>query len=599
MSSRFSIVGILLLTAAIFAAWANSFAGPFVFDDIPSLRENATLHSLSGALVPPTGGLTVSGRPLLNLSFALNHAFTGEKVWSYHALNLALHLLAALTLFGLIRRTLRLPALAPRFAADADWIALAAALLWSLHPLQTESVTYLVQRAESLAGLFCLLALYGFARATNSPASTRWRALSVTACLLGVLTKESTAVIPVLVLLYDRTFVAGTFRAAWQSRRRYYLALAATWLLLAALMLSTGNRGGTTGFGTPVAAWQYALIQFHAVAHCLRLSLWPYPLVFDYGPFQSVNLSAALAGAALVVPLLAVTGWALVRRPAAGFLCAAFFICLAPSSSLVPIASQIMAEHRIYLALTAVATLAAVALSRLPRRVFPATALALAAVLALLTWRRNTAYASAASLWTATVRDCPENPRAHVNLGQALAQAGRWPEAAAQFESALRLQPDYVAAHHNLGLAQLELGRPADAAAHFATALRLNPAFVEAAYNGGNACSAAGRPADAAALYRHTLQLDPAHARAHYNLANTLVELGRFAEAIPHYRESVRLAPARADAHFNLANALFQTGRPAEAIPEYEAVLRLAPTDADAARNLALAREAAAKSSAP
>src|SRR4029077_15512000 len=126
--------------------------------------------------------------------------------------------LAGLTLFGLVQRTLLRPALHPRFGADALPLALAVALLWTVHPLQTESVTYIVQRAESLMGLFYLLTLYCFVRSLDSPAPNRWQALCFAACLTGMATKEVMVSAPLLVLLYDRTFAAGSFRAAWQQR---------------------------------------------------------------------------------------------------------------------------------------------------------------------------------------------------------------------------------------------------------------------------------------------------------------------------------------------------------------------------------------------
>lgn len=585
---------VALLVAAIALAWANSFAGPFVFDDLPSLQHNPTIRQLFTALFPPSGGLTVSGRPLLNLSFALNHALSGENVGSYHALNLLIHLLAALTLFDLVRRTLRLPLLAPRFGDATDLIALSVALLWGVHPLQTESVTYLVQRAESLAGLFCLLTLYCFARSAQSERPLRWQLSGAVCCLLGAFTKESAAVVPLLVLLYDRTFVGGTFRAAWARHRGFYTALMMSWLVLGGLLLSTGNRGGTTGFDTPVAAWQYALIQLHAVAHYLQLTFWPHPLVFDYGPFQTVQLGPVLAGAAVAVPGLLLTAWALWRRPTFGFIGAWFFLTLAPSSSLVPVASQIMAEHRMYLALAAVVILAVLGLHRTTGRWFSATILVLSLSSAAVTAQRNTAYRSGLELWTWNVRDCPANPRGCVNLGQALAASDRWTAAAAQYEAALLLQPDYVTAHFDLGLACIELRRLTEAEEHFAAALRLNPTMADAAYNWGNALALAHQPIEAAARYEQALRLDPGHARAHFNLGNALVALGHIAAAIPHYQASARLAPERAGAHFNLANALFQTGQPAAAVPEYETVLRLAPHDAEAAHNLALAREQAA-----
>ena len=196
-------------------------------------------------LCPPSHGETVSGRPVLNLSLALNYAVSGCDVRGYHVTNLAIHLAAALLLFGIVRRTL------PRFRGCgggqqlarlqlATPLALAIALLWAVHPLQTESVTYIVQRAESLMGLFYLLTLYCFLRGAGSARAIFWYAGSVLACLLGMATKEVMVSAPLVVLLYDRTFLAGSFREAWRRRWAYYLALAATWLLLAWLVAQTG-----------------------------------------------------------------------------------------------------------------------------------------------------------------------------------------------------------------------------------------------------------------------------------------------------------------------------------------------------------------------
>jgi hypothetical protein len=161
------------IVVAVFAALAllayhNTFSVPFVFDDIPTIQENASIRSLAalGEVLMPNqaGGVTTSGRPVVNLSFALNYALSGYRVWTYHVVNLAIHFGAALCLFGLVRRTLRTPRLVARFGDAADVLALGIAGLWLLHPLQTESVTYIVQRAESLVSLFYLLTLYAFVR---------------------------------------------------------------------------------------------------------------------------------------------------------------------------------------------------------------------------------------------------------------------------------------------------------------------------------------------------------------------------------------------------------------------------------------------------
>ena len=163
---------------------------------------------------------------------------------------------------------------------------------------------------------------------------------------------------PVLVLLYDRTFVSLGFREAWRRHGRLFLALAATWIPLGVLfLLSGGNRGGSVGFGLGIRWWDYALTQFPAITTYLRLSLWPHPLVFDYGAAWVRGASLVAGDIALVVALVLATAVALWRRPVLGFLGAWFFCILAPTS-LIPGTSQMIVEHRMYLPLAAVLALA-------------------------------------------------------------------------------------------------------------------------------------------------------------------------------------------------------------------------------------------------
>ena len=229
VARRRRLVAAALIALAALAAYANSFTGPFVFDDGPSIATNRTLRHLwppwESLQPPPAAG--VAGRPVLNFSFALNHAISGSAVWSYHALNLLVHLLGGLALFGVVRRTLlRLRGATP---TDPTWLALAIAAAWVVHPVQTASVTYVSQRAESLMALFYLLTLYSFSRATvchplddKRAGRTRraWAVATVAACALGMATKEVMVGAPLLVLLYDRTFVSMSFRDAWRQHRK-------------------------------------------------------------------------------------------------------------------------------------------------------------------------------------------------------------------------------------------------------------------------------------------------------------------------------------------------------------------------------------------
>lgn len=579
-----------LIVLAALVAYHNTFRVPFLFDDIESIVENTRIRSLLTAWsTPPDDGSTVSGRPLVQLTLALNFAVHGLDVTGYHATNLALHAAAALLLFGLVRRTLELPVFAPEWRDRAVPVGAAAALTWVVHPLATAAVTYVVQRAELLAALFLLLMLHALARSATSARPGRWRALAVVACALGMASKEVMASAPLLALLYDRTFIAGTFRAAWNRNRGSYLALAATWLILAGSVLSSGSRGGTVGFGGEVSSWSYALTQCRAIVLYLRLCVWPHPLVFDRGTEVVAGATSVLPQAATVMLLLAATAWALRRRPAPGFPAACFFAVLAPSSSVFPVVTQTVAEHRMYLPLAAVLTLAAAGLSALlsrQRAAFALVAVLAATLLTAATVRRHADYRTAEILWRDTLAKYPQNPRAYVSLGDELLARGRATEALALFEEAVRLAPGHAKAHGAAGNALLALGRPGEAVAGFEAAHRLAPGDGRNLSNLGNALLAAGRVDEAVARQREAVALAPHAPELRRNLAIALTRAGRAAAAVEELRAARRIDPASTSLQLTLANTLVLAGQPEAAILEFRGLLQRAPDLIEAWSNL-------------
>jgi len=598
-SWRTTALAFATLLAALVLCYGNSLSAPFAFDDVPAVVENPTIRDLGavrtvlGAATPT--GTGARGRPLVNLSLAVNHAVGGLDVRGYHVFNLAIHLFAGLALFGIVGRTLRSPLLKDSLDAVAFPCALTAAVLWLVHPLQTETVISAVQRTESLMSLFYLLTLYCFIRSAGSGESAvsgarrvLWPCATVICCLAGMASKEVMVSAPLVLLLYDRTFAAGSFREAWRRRWRLHLALAATWILLAGLMLGSAKRGGTVGLGLGVSSWEYALMQCRALGLYLKLALWPHPLVLDYGTALIRGLAQVFPQALLIVGLLGGTAYALVRSPRVGFLGACFFAILAPSSSFIPLTSQTIAEHRMYLALAPLAVFASLALWRWIRA---GAAVALCAVLAAaLGWttaRRNEDYRSAIALWADTAAKAPYNERAHDNLGNALADAGRFAEAIPHYEEALRLWPDAPKTHYNLGNALLKAGRVADAIREYEVALRIRPGDAATHYNLGNALLIIGRFEAAAGHFREAIEAQPGYAEAHAALGNALIRSGRSAEAIAHFEAALRLRPGDVDAVGNLGLALAQTGRVPEALARYDEALRLKPDAAGVHNNLA------------
>lgn len=583
--------GVAITTTALLA-YHRTFQVPFLMDDLPSIVDNPTIRSLWRSWIPPgDSGLTVSGRPLLNVTLAINYAISGTEVWSYHAFNLLLHVLTGGLLFGLIRRIFLLPRLAPRFGAAATTLALGISVLWTVHPLQTESVTYVIQRAEILAGFCYLLTFYSFIRASGQPQNLAWKAAAVTSCLAGMAAKEVMVSAPIMLLLFDRIFLSSSWTAAWQARGRLHLTLAATWILLVLLISASGARGGTVGFASRITPADYALTQTYAITTYLRLAIWPVGQVFDYGVPQAVAFSeiAPEFAAFLLVAFAAVlAAW---RAPAAGFCCLFFFGVLAPTSSFIPVVTQTMTEHRMYLALAAVVALAVALMHRtLGRHLRPVLA-AITALLAAATWQRNESYRSDLALWEDTVAKRPDNLRAHLNIGMIHYRIGNYAEAAAAYRRVLDLDPNMVEAANNLGNSLLRLGRLQEAAAHLQHALR----FLEgreravALTNLGNVLLQTGRTEEALVRLEEAARLAPDLAEARYNLANTLALAGRASDALPHYEAALRVRPEDSELRSNLASVLMEIGRTTEAIRELLVVVRLSPDSAQAHNNLGAA----------
>lgn len=590
--------------AAVALAYADSLHGPFVFLDVPAIVDNPTIRHLwplSGVLNPPgAGGLTVGGRPVVNLSLALNYAAGGLNVAGYHAANVAIHCASALLLLGIVRRTLGLG------------VATLAALLWALHPVDTEAVTWIVQRAESLMGFFYLATLYCFIRYEANP---RWGILAFIACALGMATKEVMVSAPVMVLLFD-----------CEPRRHWKLhaALFATWIPLALLVAHGGGRGGTAGFGLGFSWGRYVLTECRVVWTYLRLAFWPHPLDFNYTYRLATGFPPAAAATVLLLGLAAAAyfiprpveasdggahgplalrprsaGDVVKRRDAASTSCASavkaagygalwFFAILAPTS-LVPGGTQTIAEHRLYLALVPLAVGAAWLLWRwLGVRSWLVGA-PLALVLLLLTAARNRVYASDLSLWRDTAARSPDNAYAQDNLGVAEAAHGDNGAAIQAFTTALTLQPAYAEAANNLGLAYERAGQLDLALANYRRALQLRPVNPEARTNLGVALARAGRGADAVAAFRAALRDDPSYVAARNNLAVAEAQAGDLPAAIADYRRALAAGPDSAETRFNLGNALLEAGRPGEAAEEYRQSLRLQPANPDAAANLGAA----------
>ena len=602
-SRRATFLAAALIIVAGLAAYANSFHGPLIIDDVSAIRDNPTIRRLwriGEVLSPPCDGGTLTSRPLLNLSLAINYHVGGLNVWGYHATNLAIHLVGGLLLLGILRRTFQLSPLQPRFG-DAAWgLALTIGLLWTLHPLQTESVTYIIQRAESLAGLFYFLVLYSVIRGSQSRLAGWWYTIAVGACLLGVAAKETVITAPLVVLLYDRTFLADSFQAALRRRWALYLGLFAGWGLQVYLQARTGLPVLEYQLG-PMGLLHYACSQPGVILHYLRLSLWPCSLCLDYEWPVATTAGTILPGVLIVGAILVATAMGLLRRSAVGYLGACFFLILAPTSSILPL-KQLACEHRMYLPLAAVVTLLVaggyLVIQGLVRRGWITHRAALigsvcavvmtGVALGLVTNRRNEAYRSESSIWRETMIQAPGNARAWYNYGTTLSDLGRFAEAVGCYQQAVRINPRYATAYNNWGNALFRLNRFAEAIEQYQHAIRTRPDYAEAQDNIGAAMIAMGRWEEAVEQSSRAVQINPGSADARGNLGVALMHLGRLPEAIEQLQQAVQIKPESAVAYNNLGLAMARSSRLEEAVGQYEHALQIDPDYAEAHCNLGL-----------
>lgn len=607
--TRATLAGIaaLLLTALAAVYW-NAFQSPFVFDDRSGVFENTAIHNLSQSL----SRAWTESRGLTELTFAFNYELHGLDVRGYHLVNDIIHFLAALTLFGVVRRTLLSERLRDRFGSAATGLAVAIALVWMIHPLQTQAVTYTVQRFESLMGLFFLLTLYCFRRGVDDQ-DRRWLVLSVLCFALGARSKEVMFMAPFVVLWYDRAFIATSWRELL-ARKTYYLGLLAVAVLFmgpAVLRVAHGlwSQAGPVASGVPSGAgsgqadpsvllvqgmtpWSYLATQPGVILRYLRISLLPLGQCADYGWPIAQGTGQILPGALVVGVLLLATLWAIFRRPEWAFLGGWFFLILLPTSSIVPI-QDVAVEHRMYLPLVAIVTLVVLGTYSVFSRFANARphawgyALATLAVVALggLTLARNEVYRTNESFWRDVIFKEPGNVRGHSNLGLALHEANRAEDATHEYQTSLKLKPDYPYAHYNLGNAYVALKQPDKAIAAYQQAIHFWPSYAGAFNNLGFALASIDRNQDAREAFAQALKLKPDYAGAYLNLGLLEAKEGNLAAAQAAYQQAISLDPTSAEAHQNLALVLSREQKWREALEQFDLALSIRPDYAKAHQN--------------
>jgi tetratricopeptide (TPR) repeat protein len=587
---RKPVFQVFLIIVLGLLVYSNTFHVPFQFDDKSNIVENPLVKDLQYFTTPSKlqqvklhlGYEDMKRRLAGYFTFALNYKLHSLDVTGYHVFNLIVHLTNALLVYWLVALSFKTPFFSGHTEKDGynhryshHFMALFAALLFVSHPIQTQAVTYIVQRFTSLATLFYLFSLLMYIKARLSESSTKrysFYAVCLISAILSMKSKEIAFTLPVVITLYECMFFKGEMK-----RRILYLIPVLLTMMVIPLSFIDVNRpigsmigelSEATKVQTTMSRWDYLITQFRVIVTYIRLLLLPVNqnLDYDYPVYHSFFNPGVILSFLFLLSIMGLGIYVLYRyRGSAShtrlisFGIFWFFITVSVESSIIPIVDVIF-EHRMYLPSIGLCIAFVSAVEVMSERIGERNvrmrkAVIYVMVLAVISlsataYARNAVWQSEEKLWEDVIKKSPHKARPHNNLGMLYYSRGRIEEATKEFQTALKLKPDYPEAHNNLGSAYVDHGRIEEAIKEYQTALTLKPDYAE----------------------------------AHYNLGKVYHDRGRIEEAIKEYQTALALKPDYAKAHINLGIAYFNRGRIEDAIKEYQAALKINP-NYDAARN--------------
>jgi len=587
---RKPFVHILIIVVLGILIYSNTFNAPFAYDDISNIINNSSIKDIHHIINSQT---IYDNRLIGNLTFALNYQLHELNVAGYHIFNLLIHLLNALLVYWLVILTFKTPYVSAYLQKDVlktsdpyRWIPLFTALLFVSHPIQTQAVTYIVQRFTSLSTLFYLVSLVMYVKASGSESSKKARyaffAASILSALLAMRTKEIAFTLPVMVFLYEFMFFPGEIR----KRMRYLLALLLLLLTmfiipLSMLLTQSGSIGlrwideltKMAGYAD-VSRLDYLNTQFRVIVTYIRLLFFPVNQNLDYDyPLYGTFFTPPVFLSFFI--LVGVFCWGIYllyrsyksdqsnrcwyRLLAFGIFW--FFVTLSVESSIIPI-RDVIYEHRLYLPSVGffMAIMSGVGFlydrpanqTNGVAKVFIPVMILMVIGLSLTAYARNLAWSDKATLWEDVVKKSPDKIRPHYNLGLAYQEQGRHDDAVREYRTAINLRPDLFSPHFNLGLVYRAQGRLDDAVREYQVAMKIRPDSANVHTNLGVAYDKQGRFDDAIKEYQTAINLEPGHVLAHYNLAVAYHHQGRFDDAIKEYQTAINLKPDYEEARKNM-----------------------------------------------
>ena len=594
----------LVLVAVIGLAYGNTFLNAFHFDDIPSILEKPWIRGLDKI---PQFLFSFFQRPLVILSFNINYAFSEFSVWSYHLFNIIFHVLATLLVYQLAHRVLDyLKEFSPQkgFAFFPFYVA----MIFALHPLNTQSVTYISSRSSLLVTVFYLGSLILFFKGFKTWKETGRKGwghfLGSGICfLLGGFSKETIVTLPAMLFLFHFYFISRETPKAW-------IATNAKWIFLLAIpllafvgykQLAAGGLLSASSAYLQPGTWfltQTSVVPFEY----FRKMLFPFNMNIDIDfPILSDWLQSE-SWLGMVVLGLFIIFWVRISshssetdsleagRRCVGFGMAWILLTLLPTSSFIPLL-DVAVEHRTYLPVVGFVFMFAGGFGCVrtwckevsPRFSFPATKLVNScAVLILLCFSigviiRNGDWKDEVILWTDAKKKSPNLVRPYNNVGEAYDKLGKYDEAIVEFEGALKIEPNYFFGLNNLGNIYGKQRKLPQAIGYFQRALEQKPDYSPAHYNLARAFHLTGKRQEAAESYRKAIKSNPYFEQAFYNLAYLAMELSLFDEAIQNFKKFLAMQPNHSKAHFGLGNGLMMKGHLDLALAEYRKSAQLDP----------------------
>ncbi|MFZ4439370.1 MAG: tetratricopeptide repeat protein [Syntrophales bacterium] len=625
------VVHLLFIVVLGFLIYSNTFHGPFVFDDEIAIVENSGIKDLGNYSSPLSGNRSIGF-----LTFALNYKLHGLHVTGYHVVNLLIHLINALLVYGLSVLTFRTPYGYEHFqegavsgsAGVSRWLPMFVALLFVSHPVQTQAVTYIVQRFASLATLFYLASLVMYLKARESGPSGKagyaFYAASILAAILAMRTKEISFTLPVVIILYELMF----FKKEIKRRVLYLFPFLLTLSIIPlSLMGWNGSTADTsvidelskatrTAGVDSVSRWDYLNTQFRVIITYLRLLVFPVNqnLDYDYPIYRSFFDPAVLLSFLFLLALFVLGVYMFYKSKSCGkeggegfylrvvsFGIFWFFVTLSVESSIIPI-KDVINEHRLYLSSVGffMASMAVIALMRAKlagqTRVFeqvfiPVLVMAVLG-LSLSAYARNRVWQDGITFWEDVLKKSPNKVRAYHNLGlmyAAQSSKDRLEKAITLYQEAIKREPDHVEAHNNLGMAYYEQGRFDDAIKEISAASKLRPGYADAHNNLGLIYFGQGRFDEALQEYQTAIKYRSDFAKAYNNLAILCQRQNRQDDAFQAIQAAIKYNPEYAEARNTLGVLYLKQGRFDDAIVEIKKAITCKPDYTDAYFNLGAA----------